>query len=194
MTERLHFHFSLSCIGEGNGNPLQCSYLENPSDRGACWAAVYGVTQTCTWLMWLSSSSRKHYMNKASGGDEILAELFQILKDDAMNMLHSLCQQIWKTQHWSQDWKRSVFIPIPKKGNGKERSNYCTTVLISHASKVKLKIFKLCFNSMWPKNFQMYKLDIEKAEEREINLPTSVEPYNKQGQSRKHLLLLHWLH
>ena len=115
-------------------------------------------------------------MNKASGGDGILAELFQILKHDAMNVLHSICQQIWKTQQWSQDWKRSVFIPIPKKGNGKEHSNYCTTVLISHASKVKLKIFKLCFNSMWPKNFQMYKLEVEKAEEWEIKLPMSVEP------------------
>ena len=68
------------------------------------------------------------------------------------------------------------FIPIPKKGNAKECSNYCTTVFISHASKVKLKIFKLCFNSMWPKDFQMYKLDIDKAKEWEIKLPMSVEP------------------
>ena len=103
--------------------------------------------------------------NKASGGDGIPAELFQILKDDAVNVLHSVCQQIWKTQQWSQDGKRSVFIPILKKGNAKECSNYCTTVFISHASKAKLKIFKLCFNSMQPKNFQMYKLDVEKAEE-----------------------------
>ena len=73
--------------------------------------------------------------NKASGG-----ELFQILKDDAMKVLHSLCQQIWNTQQWPQDWKRSVFIPIPKKGNAKECSNYCTIALISHASEVMLKI------------------------------------------------------
>ena len=81
-------------------------------------------------------------MNKASGGDEIPAELFQILKDDAVNVLQSVCQQIWKTQQWPQDWKLSVFIPIPKKGNVKERSNYCTVVLISHASKVMHKIFQ----------------------------------------------------
>ena len=73
--------------------------------------------------------------NKASGGDKIPAELFQILKDDAVQVLHSICQQIWKTQQWPQDWKRSVFIPIPKKGNAKECSNYHTTALISHASK-----------------------------------------------------------
>ena len=71
--------------------------------------------------------------NKASGGDGIPVELFQILKDDAVKVLHSICQKIWKTQQWPQDWKRSVFIPIPKKGNAKERSNYCTIVLISHA-------------------------------------------------------------
>ena len=72
-------------------------------------------------------------MNKASGGDEIPVELFQILKDDAVKVLHSICQQIWETQQWPQDWKRSVFIPIPKKGNAKECSNYCTIALISHA-------------------------------------------------------------
>ena len=74
-------------------------------------------------------------MNKASGGDGIPVELFQILKDDTVKVLHSICQQIWKTQQWSQDWKRSVFIPIPKKGNAKECSNYRTIALISHASK-----------------------------------------------------------
>ena len=78
--------------------------------------------------------------NKASGGDGIPVELFQILKDDAVKVLHSICQQIWKTQKWPQDWKRSVFIPIPKKGNAKECSNYCTIALISHASKEMLKI------------------------------------------------------
>ena len=78
--------------------------------------------------------------NKASGGDGITAEVFQILKDDAVRVLHSICQQIWKTQQWPQDWKRSVFIPIPKKGNAKEGSNYPTISLISHTSKVMLKI------------------------------------------------------
>ena len=75
--------------------------------------------------------------NKASGGDGISVELFQILKDDAVKVLHSICQQIWKTQQWPQDWKRSVFIPIPKKGNAKGCSNYCTIALILHASKEK---------------------------------------------------------
>ena len=79
-------------------------------------------------------------MNKASGGDGIPVELFQILKDDAVKVLHSICQQIWKTQQWPQDWKSSVFIPIPKKGNAKECSNYHTIALISHASTVMLKI------------------------------------------------------
>ena len=80
--------------------------------------------------------------NKASGDDGIPVELFQILKDDAVKVLHSICQQIWKTQQWPQDWEKSVFIPIPKKGNAKECSNYCTIVLISHASHVTLKILQ----------------------------------------------------
>ena len=84
-------------------------------------------------------------MNKASGGDGIPVALFQILKDDAVKVLHSICQQIWKTQQWPQDWKRSVFIPIPNKGNAKECSNYCTIALISHASKVMLKILQAIF-------------------------------------------------
>ena len=81
-------------------------------------------------------------MNKASGGNGIPVELFQILKDDAMKMLHSICQQIWKTQQWPQDWKRSVFIPIPNKGNAKESSKYRTIALLSHASKVMIKILQ----------------------------------------------------
>ena len=81
-------------------------------------------------------------MNKASGGDGIPVELLPILKDDAVKVLHAICQQIWKTQQWLQDWKRSVFIPIPKKGNAKECSNYCTIALISHASEVMLKILQ----------------------------------------------------
>ena len=81
-------------------------------------------------------------MNKASGGDGIAVELFQILKDGGVKVLHSICQQVWKTQQWPQDWKRLVFIPIPKKGNAKECSNYRTIALISHASKVMLKILQ----------------------------------------------------
>ena len=84
-------------------------------------------------------------MNKASGGDGIPVELFQILKDDAVKVLHSICQQIWKTQQWPQDWKRSFFIPISKKSNDNEHSNYHTIALISHASKVMLKILQARF-------------------------------------------------
>ena len=100
-------------------------------------------------------------------------------------MLHSIWQQIWKTQQWPQDWKRSVFIPIPKKGNAKECSNYHTIALISQASKVMLKILQPGFNSTWTVNFQMFKLVLEKAEEPEIKLPTSVESSKKQESSRK---------
>ena len=88
---------------------------------------------------------RKHYYEQASGGDGISAELFKILKVSAVKVLHAVCQQIWKTQQWSQDWKRSVFIPIPKKGNAKEGSNYCTIALISHAGKIMLKILQAGF-------------------------------------------------
>ena len=82
-------------------------------------------------------------MNKASGGDGIQVELFRILKDDAVKVLHSICQQVWKTQQWPRDWKRSVFIPIPKNGKAKECSNYRTIALISHGSKIMLKILQV---------------------------------------------------
>ena len=87
---------------------------------------------------------RKHHY-KASGGDRISVELFQILKDDAMKVLHLICQQIWKTQQWPQDWKRSVFIPIPKKGNAKECSNYFKIAIITHTSKAMLTILQARF-------------------------------------------------
>ena len=90
----------------------------------------------------IKQASESISTNKASGGDGIPVELFRILKDDAVKVLHLICQQMWKTQQWPQDWKRSVFIPIPKKGNAKECSNYCTIALISHASKVMLKILQ----------------------------------------------------
>ena len=127
--------------------------------------------------------------NEASGGNEIPVELFQILKDDAVKVLQSICQQVWKTQQWPQDWKRSVFIPITKKGNAEECSNYCTTALISHANKVMLKILQArlqqCMNCELP--------DIqEKAEEPEIKLPISAGSWKKQESSRKkHLFLLY---
>ena len=123
--------------------------------------------------------------NKASGADGIPVELFQILKDEALKVLHSICQQIWKTQEWPQDWKRSVFIPIPKKGNAKECSNYRTIALISHASKVMLKTLQARLQQYVTLNFQMFKLDFKKAEEPEIKLPTSVGLSKKQESSRK---------
>ena len=125
--------------------------------------------------------------NKASGGDGNPAE-FQILKDDAVNMLHSTCQQIWETRQWPQDRKSSVFIPIPKKGNAKECSNYHTIAFISHTSKVMLKISQA---SLQPVKLQMFKLDLGKAEEPEIKLPTSTGSLKNKRIPEKYLLLLY---
>ena len=136
--------------------------------------------------MWTQEGLRKHHTNKASGGDRIPVELFQILKD-AVKVLHSICQQIWKTQQWPQDWKRSVFIPISKKGHAKECSNYCTIALISHTSKVMLKILQARLQQYVNCNFQMFKLDLERAEEPEIKLPTSTGSLKKRESSRKTL-------
>ena len=124
-------------------------------------------------------------MNKASGGDGIPGELFQILEDDAVKVLHSICQQIWKTQQWPQDWKRSVFIPSPKKGNDKECSNYRTIALISHTSKVTLNILQARLSNTWTMNFQMFKLILEKAEESEIKLPKSAGSRKKKSVPEK---------
>src|SRR5574337_214590 len=128
---------------------------------------IFGLPLECE-VKWALESITT---NKASGGDGIPVELFQILKDDAVKVLHSICQQIWKIQQWSQDWKRSVFIPIPKKGNAKECSNYRTVALISHASKVMLKILQARLQQYINREFQMFKLDLEKAEEPRIKLP-----------------------
>ena len=144
MTEWLHFHFPLSCIREGNGNPLQCSCLENPRDGGAWWAAVYGITQSQTRLKRLSSSSSS--------------------------------STLWKTQHWPQDLKRSVFIPIPKKGNAKECSNYHTIVLISHASKVMLKILQA---------------SLEQYMNQEI--PDVQAGFRKGRETRDQIANIHWI-
>ena len=111
-------------------------------------------------------------MNKISEGNGIPAELLQIFKNDAVKVLHSICQHIWKTQQWPQDWKRSVFIPIAKKGNDKECANYRTIVVISEAHKVMLKILQARLQQYV--NFQMYNLFLEKAEELEIKLPTFI--------------------
>ena len=103
----------------------------------------------------------------------------------AVKVLHSICQQIWKTQQWPQDWKRSIFIPIPKKSNAKECSNHHTITLISHTSKVMLKILHTRLQQPWTMNFQMFKLDLVKAEEPEIKLPTCIGSSKKQESSRK---------
>ena len=114
-------------------------------DATILYKYIYGIK---TYFLTKTYTQIFIAMNKASGGDGISVELFQILKDGAVKVLHSICQQIWKTQQWPQDWKRSVFISIPKKGNAKESSNYCTIALISHASKVMLKTLQAGFSNM----------------------------------------------
>ena len=123
-------------------------------------------------------------MNKASGADGIPAELFQILKDDAVKVLHSLCQQIWKTQQWPQDWKRSVFIPIPKKGNAKEFSNYHTIALISHTSKVKLKILQARLQQYANRELPDVHAGFRKGRRTRVKLTTSAGSWKKQESSR----------
>ena len=128
---------------------------------------------------------RKHHYEKASGDDGIPVQLFQILKDDAVKVLHSICQQIWKAQQWPQDWKRSVFIPIPKKSNAKECPNYRTIALISHASEVMSKILQARLQQNVNHELPDFKLALEKEEESEIKLPTSAGSSKKQEISRK---------
>ena len=130
-------------------------------------------------------------MNKTSGGDRIPAELFQVLNDDAVKMLHSIWQQIWKTQQWPQDWKRLVFIPIPKKGNAKECSNYHTIVLISHASKVMLKILQARFQQYVNCELLDVQAGFRKVRETRdqiANIHWSIE--KTRELQKKHLLLL----
>ena len=115
-------------------------------------------------------------MNKASGGDGIPVELFQILKDDAGKVLHSIYQQIWKTQQWPQDWKRSIFIRIPKKDRSKECSNYCTITLISHVSKVMLKILQ--------DRLQKYM---------NHELPEVQARFRKDRRTRDQIVNIHWI-
>ena len=123
------------------------------------------------------------HISKASGSDGIPVELFQILKDDAVKVLHSICQQIWKTQQGPQDWKRSVFIPIPKKGNAKECSNYRTIVLISHTSKVMLKILQPRLQQYV--NWELPDVQAGFRKGRGTKLPTSAGSWKKQESSRK---------
>ena len=131
-------------------------------------------------------------LNNASGGDGIPAELFQILKDDAVKMLHSIYQLIWKTQQWSQDWKRSVFIPIPMKGNAKKCSNYFTIALISHAGKVMLKILQTRLQQYMNQDLPDIQAGFRKGrgtKDQIVNIHWIIEKARVPG---KHLL--HWLH
>ena len=123
-------------------------------------------------------------MNKASGGDGILVEWFQIL-NDAVKVLHSICQQIWKTQQWPQDWLKSVFISIPKKGNAKECSNHCTIALISHSGKVMLKILQPRLKQHISCELPDVQAGFRKGKELEIKLATSIGSSKKQESSRK---------
>ena len=124
-------------------------------------------------------------MNEASGGYGIPVELFHILKDDAVKVLHSISHQIWKSQQWPQDWKRSVFIPMPNKGNAKECSNYHTIALISHASKVMLKILQARLQQYMNYELPDVQTGFRKGREPEIKLPTSAGSWKKQESSRK---------
>ena len=134
--------------------------------------------------------------NKASGGDGIPVELFQILKDNAVKVLHSICQQTWKAQQWSQHWKRSVFIPIPKKGNVKECSNYYTIALISHTSKVMLKILQARLQQYM--NWELPDVQAGFRKGRRIRDQIAIiikllDHRKSKRVSEKHLLLLYWL-
>ena len=132
--------------------------------------------------------------NKASGGGRIPDELFQILRDNVVEELHSICQWIWKTQQWPQDQKRPVFIPIPKKGNAKECSNYCTAVLVSHASKVMLKILQARLQhyvNQEPPDVQAGFRKGKGNRDQKANISWIIE--KAMEFQKKHLLVLHWV-
>ena len=129
--------------------------------------------------------------NKASGGDGIPVELFQILKDDAVKVLYSMCQQIWKTQQWPENWKRSVFIPIPKKDNAKERSNYRTIALISHASKVMLKILQARLQHYLNLELPDVQVEFRKGRGTRAQIANILLDHEKARVPEKYLLLLY---
>ena len=140
-------------------------------------------------VKWALGSST---MNKGSEGDGIPVQLFQILKDDAFQVLHSICQQMGKTQQWPQDWKRSVFIPIPKKSNAKECSNYCTIALISHASKVMLKILQARLQQYMNREFTDVQAEFRKGRGTRDQIANIHWIIKKAREfQKKHLLLLH---
>ena len=183
------FHAKMSTIKDRNGmdlteaedikkrwqeytEKLYKKDLHNPDNHDGVITDLEPDILECEVKWALESITR----NKASGGDGIPAELFQILKDDAVKILQSTCQQIWKTQQWPQDWKRSIFIPIPKKGNAKECSNYCTIALISHASKIMLKILQA--------RLQQYMNG---------ELPDVQAGYRKGKGTRDQIANIHWI-
>ena len=127
--------------------------------------------------------------NKASGGDGILVELLQILKDDAVKVPHSICQQIWKTPQWPQDWKRSVFIPVPKKGNAKEYSNYCTIALILHASKVMLKILQVRLQQYVNRELPDVQADFRKGRGTRNQIPSILWITEKATEFQKNIYI-----
>ena len=133
-------------------------------------------------------------MNKASRGDGIPVELFQILKDDAVKVLHSICQKIWKTQQWPQDWKRSVFFSIPKKDNAKEYSNYCTIALISHTSKVMFKILQARLQQYMNYELPDVQAGFRKGRGTRDHIANICWIIKKSKRvPEKHLFLLYWL-
>ena len=135
---------------------------------------------------------RKHH-HKAGGGDGIPVELFQILKDDAVKVLHSICQQIWKTQQWPQDWKRSIFIPIPKKGNAKECSKFCTIAFISYASKVMLKILQARLQQYMNWELPVIQVGFRKDRGTRDHCCHPLDHQKSKSVPEKHLFLLYWL-
>ena len=143
-------------------------------------------------MVWSLIKSQTSWSAKTSGGNGIPAELFQILKDDAVKVLHSIHQQVWKTQQWTQDWKRSVFIPIPKKGNAKGCPNYCTFALISHASKVMFKILQARLQQYMNQELPDVQAGFRKGRgtKWKIKLLTSAGSPKKQESSRKISALL----
>ena len=145
---------------------------------------VWSFTQSQISWSEVKWALRSIMMNKAIGGQGIPVELFQILKDDAVKVLHLVCQQIWKTQQWPQDWKRSVFFLIPKKGNAKECSNYRTTELINHASNIMLKYTSSQASTVHKPRTSRCTSWIQKRQ-RNQKLPTSTRSQKKQGNSRR---------
>ena len=145
---------------------------------------------TCAFLLLQFSLALYSLLLKAGGGDRIPVELFQILKDDAVKVLHSICQQIWKTQQWPQDWKRSVFIPIPKKGNAKECSNYHTIALISHTSKVMLKILQARLQQYMNCELPDVQAGLERQRNHRSNCQHPLDHGKSKRVPEKHLFLL----